>query len=420
MTRSAWMRSIGFLCLGLCLLALTHRAAAYEYRVFEPSAPGYERINPISVNAHGVVSGSAVPIGGDYWDAIPVLWHPGGGVTPLAIPDDLYPSQSATAYLVTNDGYAIGLYLDNAGYQKPVLWAPDGGIIPNPFPVSGTDFYFAGINNANQLIARFSDDQRVWPYEPDNIASYRWSPGTGAQTLIEAGDANDHYWVSALNDRGDILLTTYTLRGDQTVAAYARLDADGTITPIGTEDDLGIHGAMYHINNQRTLAGQRTILDPATNTRVTEAALWTEDGQVVSLGNLGRDWAQSRSINNAGVVVGEATTYLEFEIEPGGQIVLDQDQSAFIWDAEHGMRELTGLVDLSAFGEGWFVSHASQVTDTCQIIAVISGPAEELDEHSVWVNRPTQTVILTPVPEPTSAIALGVGVLCLWRRRRGV
>jgi hypothetical protein len=113
--------------------------------------------------------------------------------------------------------------------------------------------------------------------------------------------------------------------------------------------------------------------------------LWQPDGSVVKLAapavnSAGVRQGCAHAINSKGVVVGFVSTL--------------KGDSAFIWDAAAGLRDLNELASLA--GTGWRrLLEAKDINDRGEII----GDAEDKEE-----NRPRVPFLLRPRKSPTETI----------------
>ncbi|NIR03362.1 MAG: PEP-CTERM sorting domain-containing protein, partial [Gemmatimonadales bacterium] len=105
-------------------------------------------------------------------------------------------------------------------------------------------------------------------------------------------------------------------------------------------------------------------------------------------------WGEATDINDSGQVVGWSK-------------LSDTNFRALLWDADGGMSDLNDLLDGSA--TGWTLASAEGINNLGQIAGV--------GFHDGQV----RAFLLTPVPEPSSALAVlyGLGGLggLTWRRR---
>jgi len=109
------------------------------------------------------------------------------------------------------------------------------------------------------------------------------------------------------------------------------------------------------------------------------------------LGTFGGSNSSAAGINSGGDFVGYA------DIASGAS-------HAFLYDNGH-MMDLNGMVDSSA--AGWVLSSAGDINDSGWIAG-----------EGVTPTGFTHAFLLTPTPEPSSVVILGMGILALSARRK--
>lgn len=189
--------------------------------------------------------------------------------------------------------------------------------------------------------------------------------------------------AAAVNDHGDILLST------DTAAAYVY--SGGAYAPVNVSLPMSPSSSVWwwrDINNDGVVLGTGFLTNG-----LMAGCLW-QGGVTTTLANLaGYDCSTVWSLNNSTVAVGNVSS------STGGA------SRACIWEG----RSVADLNDLIADDSGWTLSSARDINDQGQIIGtgVLGGRSHEF--------------LLTPTPEPSSMVALALGMLGLGahiRRRR--
>jgi probable HAF family extracellular repeat protein len=161
---------------------------------------------------------------------------------------------------------------------------------------------------------------------------------------------------------------------------HAFLYANGQLTDIGA---LGPSGASpFAINDAGQVAGTSGLSNGLFH------AFLYADGQMLDLGVLpGGDTSEGYGLNNQGEVVGRSNTTL-----PSGLV------------SEHAFLYIDGqIIDLNSVinsTPGFTLYEARSISDTGLIVA---------DGGSTFATR--HAFLLTPVPEPGTAILFGSGLL---------
>jgi probable HAF family extracellular repeat protein len=156
-------------------------------------------------------------------------------------------------------------------------------------------------------------------------------------------------------------------------------DDDGMVS-LGSLNDVGLNSTALAVNDAGTVVGASAGYP----------VMWDKDGNISSLGGFGEE-AEATDINNVGQIVG--WEYNENDLYNG-----------FLY--EDGVRyDLNTL--LAGDDNGWSIEFVNGINDLGQIVGFGASPSGE-----------THAFLLTPVPEPSSALLLLVAAPLLRRRSR--
>lgn len=244
-----------------------------------------------------------------------------------------------------------------------------------------------------------------------NRQATRW---TSQQTSLLLGVPGASGSAGATNDDG-IVAGSFT--GTYWHACY--WDSHGTFHPL---EDIGNYcSAARAVNTSGVIAGY-AAREGYMQTSYSEACIWNLDSRIQKLGTLGGGYSEAYSINDAGQVIGFSET-------------ADHGISSFIWDEEHGMRDLgfKGAWDINDSGQiiGWGYGEPFvwDGTTTTYLPAPEGYSAERAYaiNNAGWIvgtcrayNGSVRAVLWEPVPEPASmsVIVAGIAMLSLLRKRR--
>jgi hypothetical protein len=283
----------------------------------------------------------------------PFFWNGTGPARELAVP----AGTGASALGMNNLGEVVGQIGNDSA-----IWSPDGTVRTIAPPAGHTLAFTAGLNDAGTLLTRTESGPLG-----GGVTGFRRHADGSVEEL-------PNFYSQALNQRG------------------AALGIDAVVwEPDGTLRSLTSPGSPngYAINDAGWVTGQFAVGDDIS------MAVWRPDGSLIAVpppGNIfGGDYVSGVVINNRQEVVGGG------KWDGVGRIVY--------WTEADGLVDLRTRLDASS--AGWRLDYAIDINDAGQIVGIAIRTSD---------NR-SFAVVLTPVPEPSLALAC-VGVLAVLATRR--
>ena len=273
-------------------------------------------------------------------------------------------------------GSSVGRAINNHGQVTGGAWVWEYGVGVTELSVPAGIGSVTGsaINNSMQVVGAGYN-------EGGNYDALAW---LSSDNCVNIGVwDNPHSWAYDINESGTVVGEFWPVPGKN--HAFKWSQSSGFV-------DLGDFGTLFASANG--INDLEQIVGGYRPNGLTHAFLWSATQGLLDMGTLIGDGYHSCAyrINNHGQVVGGSM------FEPG-----NPNLHAFIWSSTEGMSEL----DVPG---GCVISRATDINNNGQIVGSfvdISG----IEHISLW----------TPVPEPSSLLALGAGIastLGLLKRRK--
>jgi uncharacterized membrane protein len=380
---------------GMVLIAATSFARAQGPSPFVPlgTPGGFSRARAISPDG-GTVYGFASD--GTATDGF--RWTRAAGVTPLGLGN---LGAYGSVWGASADGRSIVGNRHAAGTSSAAIVITDGVISPLPalsgYTTPQTEAF--GVSADGTVIA--GQQTGTMPNGSGRLQAVRWSVGVVTPVADVGAEHLDHSIAYGISRDGTVIVGGLRPTGS-TDRAFRWTEASGTQV-LGLPRGFTSAAATGVSADNRTVIG--AVLRDSGNDGTADEyeAVRFVGGNVELLGDLpgGPLFSVAHAVSADGsVVVGRSAV--------GGTAPRGDDR-AFVWDAEHGMRDLAGvLTDLGADLNGWRLTAARAVSDDGRTIA---GDAVDPGGREV--------AFVAVVPEPgVGAMTVATMILAGFRRDR--
>lgn len=267
----------------------------------------------------------------------------GVGAVDLCPADANYCSASA----INHEGRVIGAYAGHsAGTTIGFVADVDGGRFHRVAGILDARVWYAqlnGINDRGQLVG----------YSTGHGATLAWATGADGRPVVNFGDYTGddvHSLATAIDNDGGVLAFVQRAPGMQYLSDRGR--SRRTIPGIDSSRAIFTLDGAIAGSGQTAEGTQHALYLPAP---------WNA---AVDLGTLGGDRSQTMGAASGGRVVG-------FAMDASG------NSRAFVYDPDHGMRDLNGLVELP---DGAVANYARAINERGQIVVT--------DAFRTWLLTP--------------------------------
>jgi probable HAF family extracellular repeat protein len=333
----------------ICALSSAAPAQQVFYRVTSvgdlPGGPTSS--TALAINEAGQAAGKGLREG-NIGEAY--LWDPITGMLGLG---DLGSGRGSNATALNNLGHVVGASSAVATEIQGFFWTPETGMIgvgDLPGGMFGSSAF--GVNDHDEVVGvALSDSPTHQPFIWDSVNGMR---GLGSLAPGRNGVAND------INNRG--FVTGYT--GSHRALVEAFIWDGEEMRDLGTLPDGGYAVVGGAINERNQIVGD------AITAQGGRGFLWDPQEGFTIFGVLPgpaplRSWAMA--LNDVGQIVGQ----VQQGLPPSHYI-------AFLWDAEHGMRDVSTLLEARTPPEFAEIGIIYDINNRGQMVGAAYGAGEGL------------------------------------------
>lgn len=322
------------------------------------------------------------------------------------------------AYDVNIHGDVVGTSTTSTGETRAFLY--QNGSMTNLGVLDGTNNYSQafGINDAGVVVG-------VSTQNGSAVGSRPFAYSAGTMTFV--GSLGGNYgWANEINNSGQIVGISAKSNG----ITHAFVKAFGSMIDLGSLSTTNDYSIAYGINDLGSVAGYSTI-----GPNFSDAFLY-HNGSMQDIGNLG-GFSRGFSVNNSDHVTGSSIVdgngnehaflwhdgTLSDLGTTGGAVTshglginnLDQVVGTLVFDLNHGelnhgfLYSNGNMIDVNTLlpqNSGWVLRDAQAINDVGQIVGF------------GIINGQERAYLLSPVPEPSTLLLLGIGAISLLGYRR--
>jgi len=281
----------------------------------------------------------------------------------------------SSAKAISSDGKVVGFqndsaFLADADADKDKESLIDFGV----FPDDTVTTWGLGINKSGNMVG--------W----DGI----WEKGGSGYTKYSLGDLGGAYTrATSVNDLNQVAGLSLNSSGSLRAFRWQKENGTGIMTDLKVlkdKDKEFLDSYATRINNNGEVVGYSLT---GGEIPLAHACLWKNDGNntIIDLeGSESTNYSEAYGINDATVVV--------------GMRLLDGVESAFIWDAKNGMRDLNSLIPA---GSGWVLAAAYAINNKGEIVGY--GHKNGSSDYSAFLLTPPLN------DEPDGPFEIGIDIL---------
>lgn len=327
----------------LALSSLSTATAQTRYSVIDLGTLGGPQSFARDVNERRQVTGNASVEAGSNFPLQTFRWQDGSivnlGTLPGAANDfsrGFAINDAGTIVGESGNGPSFAFRTDNGALTQLPSLNPDGTGVAND------------INDDEQIVGASSNTEVVRPFLIAGDTIY--DLGTLEGSEFSSGRA------FGINAKGQIVgvsgrSTDFSLPSQATLWRPRRTPGEFILFNLGSLGDGNLFSEAAAISDRGIVVGRSTVPESGSRER---AVKWRK-GRITDLGDLGFNNSRATDVNNAGQIVGFASTFQNFPSFGG---------AAFLW--EYGV--ITDLNTLIPADTGWELLAAQAINDNADIV----------------------------------------------------
>lgn len=257
----------------------------------------------------------------------------------------------------------------------------------------GLGFLTRNVSRESEARAVTADGRVIVGMAHNGVAgeAFRWTPDQGMIGLGDLPGGDEASGATDVSADGSVIVGWgFTAESDNRHHGF-RWTAETGMTPLGD-----LPGGFYYSDPQAVSADGATVVGTSSSATATfEAFRWTAEQGMIGLGILAGGSSEAHAVSGDGSIVVGTSGY-----------------TAFIWDAEHGIRDLRSVL-INEYGldlTGWSLSAAFDITpDGMTMVGAGHGPSGGQEAWIVHLPEPSVGLLLV--------VAVAVGGLDRSRRQ---
>ena len=327
------------------------------------------------------------------------------------------------AQVVTNNGEVYGNY-GGMSWDRRYRWTASSGLVdlqsvlgfPSDYWFENFDSY--GVDQNGSFFYSREADRLVKKWNSGNgstLVDPTLGPVTGLKVSPSGAYLTGQQWLFPNANQGfvwqqSIGAGTLVMPSGQQIRPYAVNDQGAVVGYGNTNVGFALPEAVRCVNGS-----QPEVIVHLGTDYASVAEFINSSGLIAGnygYGGITRNsfiWSEQSGLTEVpyvpGAVFSVATGLTDSGLVVGVTGVNQYDRPfPFVWSAQEGSRRLSSLVDSSL--AGWYLQQAYGVSPDGKIVGMGQFGGRD------------RAFLLTPVPEPSSLAAIGLGVLAVIRRRR--